>query len=90
MDLRQIAMLRKGRFGWHRGQPMTMLREAALPAGAGAGWRKLAAAVLAAASLGLPINHVGSYALLLIATLVIFTGEVSDRMAIDRMSHAKL
>jgi hypothetical protein len=71
-------MLRKGRFGWRRGQPMTMLREAAPPAGAG--WQRLAAVVLAAASLGLPINHVGSYALLLIATIVIFTGEVSDRM----------
>ena len=56
---------------------MSKQREAAPPTGAG--WRKLAALILAAAALGLPINHVGSYALLLIATIVIFTGEVSDR-----------
>jgi hypothetical protein len=43
---------------------------------AGAGWRKLAALLLALAAVGLPVNNVGSYALLLLATLVIFSGEL--------------
>ncbi|HZL62277.1 MAG TPA: hypothetical protein VFC32_08255, partial [Pseudolabrys sp.] len=40
------------------------------------GWRKLAALLLALAAVGLPVNDVGSYALLLVATLVIFSGAV--------------
>ena len=40
----------------------------------GAGWRKLAALLLALAAVGLPVNDVGSYALLLVATVVIFSG----------------
>ncbi|HEY5166956.1 MAG TPA: hypothetical protein VII80_04025, partial [Pseudolabrys sp.] len=40
------------------------------------GWRKLAALLLALAAVGLPVNDVGSYALLLVASLVIFSGEV--------------
>jgi hypothetical protein len=39
------------------------------------GWRKLAALLLALAAVGLPVNDVGSYALLLVATVVIFSGE---------------
>jgi hypothetical protein len=46
---------------------------------AGAGWRKLAALLLAVAAVGLPINHFAAYTLLLIVTVVIFTGEVSAR-----------
>ena len=42
----------------------------------GGGWRKLAALFLALAAIGLPVNDVGSYALLLVATVVIFSGEV--------------
>ena len=42
----------------------------------GGGWRKLAALLLALAAIGLPVNDVGSYALLLVATLVIFSGAV--------------
>ena len=38
------------------------------------GWRKLAALLLALAAVGLPVNNVGSYALLLVATVVIFSG----------------
>jgi hypothetical protein len=43
---------------------------------AGAGWGKLAALLLALAAIGLPVNDVGSYALLLVATVVIFSGAV--------------
>jgi hypothetical protein len=39
------------------------------------GWRKLAALLLALAAVGLPVNDVGSYVLLLVATVVIFSGE---------------
>ena len=45
----------------------------------GAGWRKPAALVFAVAAVGLPVNHVDSYALLLVAAVVIFSGEVSAR-----------
>jgi len=40
------------------------------------GWRKLAALVLAMVAVGLPINQLEAYALLLIAAIVIFSGEV--------------
>jgi hypothetical protein len=43
---------------------------------AGAGWRKLAALVLVVAAVGLPVNDVAGYALLLVLTVVIFSGEV--------------
>ena len=46
---------------------------------ASGGWRKLAALVLALAAVGLPVNDLGTYALLLVATVVIFSGEVSAR-----------
>jgi hypothetical protein len=39
------------------------------------GWRKLAALLLALAAVGLPVNDAGSYVLLLVATVVIFSGE---------------
>jgi hypothetical protein len=44
------------------------------------GWRKLAVLVLAVAAVGLPINDVGAYALLLAVAVVVFTGEVSARL----------
>jgi hypothetical protein len=47
--------------------------------GAGAGWRKCAVLLLALAAVGLPVNHVGLYALLLVVAVVVFTGEVSAR-----------
>jgi hypothetical protein len=50
-----------------------------IASGAFAGWRKLAALVLALAAVGLPVNELGSYALLLVAAIVIFNGEVSAR-----------
>jgi hypothetical protein len=56
---------------------MTTTHESPPPAGAG--WRKLAALALAVAAVGLPVNHFASYVLLLIVTVVIFTGEVSAR-----------
>jgi hypothetical protein len=39
------------------------------------GWRKLAALLLALAAVGLPVNDVAGYVLLLVATVVIFSGE---------------
>ncbi len=46
---------------------------------AGAGWRKVAAFALAVIAVGLPINHLGAYLLLMIATVTIFAGEVNFR-----------
>jgi hypothetical protein len=43
---------------------------------AGAGWRKLGALILAVAIIGLPINNINDYALLLILIVVIFCGDV--------------
>jgi hypothetical protein len=48
---------------------------------AGAVWRKLAVLLLAVAAVGLPVHHVGTYALLLMVTVTVFTGEVSARLA---------
>jgi hypothetical protein len=54
---------------------MTSMQEA----GAGDGWRKVAALTLVVAGLGLPLNQVESYAVLVAATVVIFSGAVSAR-----------
>jgi hypothetical protein len=54
---------------------MTALRETA----AGAGWRKLAVLVLGFAAIGLPVNDLAAYALLLILAVVAFSGAVSAR-----------
>ena len=43
------------------------------------GWRKLAALLLALAAVGLPVNHLAGYGLLLVAAVVIFSGGVSAR-----------
>ena len=48
-------------------------------ASAGGGWRKLAVLVLALAAVGLPINGLAGYALVLAAAVVLFSGEVSAR-----------
>ena len=56
---------------------MTFIRDEA--PSAGAGWRKSAVLVLAVAAVGLPVNHVSSYALLLVVAVVVFTGTVSAR-----------
>ena len=56
---------------------MTSPRESPPPAGAAR--RRLAALALVVAAVGLPINQFPSYVLLLIVTVVIFTGEVSAR-----------
>ena len=50
----------------------------ALPLG-NAGWRKLAALALIVAGIGLPINQLAAYALVLAAAVVIFSGELSAR-----------
>jgi hypothetical protein len=46
---------------------------------AGAALRKVAALALAVVAVGLSVNHFALYILLLISTVVIFTGEVSAR-----------
>jgi hypothetical protein len=56
---------------------MTPMQDDTAPPGAGC--RRFAALIFAVAALGLPINHVAPYALLLIVTLVIFTGDISAR-----------
>jgi hypothetical protein len=43
------------------------------------GWRKFGALLLGIAVVGLPINHVGTYALLVILAVIVFSGEVSAR-----------
>ena len=76
MDLSQIDMLRKGELARCLGNVcMTATHEEA----AGAGWRKLAALFLGAAAVGLPINNISDYALLLILAIVIFCGEITAR-----------
>ena len=44
--------------------------------GQGDGWRRVAVLVLAVAAVGLPINDLASYALLVALTVIVFTGEV--------------
>jgi len=56
-----------------------MMTAASDPASSAAGWRRLAALVLALAALGLPLNGLFNYALLVLAALAIFSGEVSGR-----------
>ena len=46
---------------------------------AGLAWRRLAASLLSVVAVGLPINHVGAYALLVVAAVIVFNGEVSAR-----------
>jgi hypothetical protein len=53
---------------------MMATRELASPAYGG--WLKLAALLMVVAVIGLPINHIEVYGLLLVAALVIFCGEV--------------
>jgi hypothetical protein len=60
-----------------RGRIMIAARELASPASGG--WRKLAALLLAVAVVGLPVNQLEAYVLLLVAAVVIFSGEVSAR-----------
>ena len=47
---------------------------------AGAGWLKVAALILAVAAVGLPVNGLAAYALLLALAVIIFTGEVTARL----------
>jgi hypothetical protein len=46
----------------------------------GAGWRRTGALLLAVAAVGLPVNDLAAYALLVVLAVVIFTGEVSARL----------
>ena len=64
-------MLRKGIVGVGN---MPAAREAASP-----GWRKFGALLLGVAAVGLPVNDLGTYALLVVLTVLIFSGEVSAR-----------
>ncbi len=47
--------------------------------GAGEGWRKVFALLLLILVIGLPINNISDYALLVILTIIIFCGETSVR-----------
>ena len=51
------------------------------PIAASGQWRKPAALALAVAAVGLPINQLGAYALLVFAVVFIFTGEIRARAA---------
>ena len=53
---------------------MTAMRADVAPTGAG--WRKFAALMLGVAAVGLPVNSVADYALLVVLAVVIFSGEV--------------
>ena len=53
-----------------------MLRLPGPPGPPGAG---LAALAFAVAAIGLPVNHIAAYLLLLIVAVIVFTGEVSGR-----------
>ena len=53
---------------------MTAMRADVAPTGAG--WRKFAALLLGVAAVGLPVNSVADYALLVVLAVVIFSGEV--------------
>jgi hypothetical protein len=53
-----------------------MMATCEIAAPAYGGWRKLAALLLAVAAVGLPINQIEAYGLLLAAAVVIFSGEV--------------
>ncbi len=68
-------MLRKGVLRQGRDLSMTSMHEVA----AGEGWCKLAALALVVAALGLPVNQIESYAVLVAAAVVIFSGAVSAR-----------
>ena len=48
-------------------------------AAASPGWRKFGVLLLGVAAVGLPVNHVGAYALLVILAVIVFSGEVSAR-----------
>ncbi len=71
MDLSQIDMLRKSED--KVGHTMTLTAD---NNSAGAAWRKAAVLVLGVAAIGLPVNNLNDYALLLIMAVVIFSGEV--------------
>jgi hypothetical protein len=55
-------------------------REGASPAGAG--WRKAAALAFAVSAIGLPVNHIAVYLLLVVVAVIIFTGEVRARASL--------
>src|ERR1039458_9252490 len=63
----------QGHTGVRRERTMPSASEAA--SSVCGGWRKLAALLLALAGGGLPVNDAGTYVLLLVATVVIFSGE---------------
>jgi hypothetical protein len=62
MDLSQIAMLGKCELAGSGSVAMTVAREG----NAGAGWRKVFALLLGVVAVGLPVNDISDYALLII------------------------
>jgi hypothetical protein len=75
MDLSQIDMLGKSELAGLGRHAMTAIHVD----NAGAGWRNLFALLLGIVAVGLPINNISDYALLVILAVVIFTGEVSTQ-----------
>src|SRR5450830_1391631 len=63
----------QGHTGVRRERTMPSASEAA--SSVCGGWRMLAALLLALAAVGLPVNDGAGYVLLLVATVVIFSGE---------------
>jgi hypothetical protein len=70
MDLSQIDMLGKGEL------VRAISMNAANSGAGGAGWRKAGALGLAVAVIGLPINNIYDYTLLLVLAVIIFCGDV--------------
>ncbi len=78
MDLGQIAMLGKAQLP--RGKERdcgTLLMSDMRDEVGGQGWRKLAVLILAVAAIGLPVNDLADYVLLVVLAVAIFTGVVS-------------
>lgn len=81
MDLSQVGMLRKSEFLTEPGLPIFPMTASETRHATGAGWRKFAALCLAVAAVGVPVNEPFGFALLAVAAVVIFTGEVRTRPA---------
>jgi hypothetical protein len=79
MDLGQIKMLGKGDKGELSPELEAMAPAQGTTPAAGLAWRRLATLLLTVVAVGLPINHVGAYALLVVVAVIVFNGEVSAR-----------
>lgn len=78
MDLKQAAMLCKRKLREIGVRPISISSPS--ENSPRAGWLKGAALILAAAAVGLPINDLAAYALLLALAVIVFTGEMTARL----------